>query len=55
MGKMGGSPLAGLAALGLGGLNSTNTGGLNPAGEGSEGFTAVTAIFEYDVTVAPKT
>lgn len=31
MGKMGGSPLAGLAALGLGGLNS-NTGGLNPAG-----------------------
>ncbi|XP_066902185.1 poly(rC)-binding protein 3 [Halyomorpha halys] len=30
MGKMGGSPLAGLAALGLGGLNS-NTGGLNPA------------------------
>ncbi|XP_073983742.1 poly(rC)-binding protein mub isoform X5 [Rhodnius prolixus] len=31
MGKMGGSPLAGLAALGLGGLNSASTGGLNPA------------------------
>ncbi|XP_024085520.1 poly(rC)-binding protein 3 isoform X1 [Cimex lectularius] len=31
MGKMGGSPLAGLAALGLGSLNSANTGGLNPA------------------------
>jgi len=31
MGKMGGSPLAGLAALGLGGLNSANTGALNPA------------------------
>lgn len=33
MGKMGGSPLAGLAALGLGGLNSASTGGLNPAGK----------------------
>lgn len=31
MGKMGGGPLAGLAALGLGGLNTANT-GLNPAG-----------------------
>lgn len=30
--KMGGGPLAGLAALGLGGLNSTNS-GLNPAGK----------------------
>ena len=29
---MGNSPLAGLAALGLGGLNTGNTGGLNPAG-----------------------
>ena len=29
---MGNSPLAGLAALGLGGLNTANTGGLNPAG-----------------------
>ncbi|XP_021941392.1 poly(rC)-binding protein 3 isoform X4 [Zootermopsis nevadensis] len=28
---MGNSPLAGLAALGLGGLNTGNTGGLNPA------------------------
>ncbi|PNF26669.1 Poly(rC)-binding protein 3 [Cryptotermes secundus] len=28
---MGNSPLAGLAALGLGGLNAGNTGGLNPA------------------------
>ncbi|KAF6205370.1 hypothetical protein GE061_019541 [Apolygus lucorum] len=31
MGKLTGSPLAGLAALGLGGLNNSNTGGLNPA------------------------
>ena len=33
MGKLGSSPLAGLAALGLGGLAApANTGGLNPAG-----------------------
>lgn len=31
MGKLTGSPLAGLAALGLGSLGSGNTGGLNPA------------------------
>ena len=33
MGKMGSSPLAGLAALGLGGLNPGAPGGINPAGE----------------------
>ena len=34
MGKLGSSPLAGLAALGLGGLAApANTGGLNPAGK----------------------
>lgn len=32
MSALGKSPLAGLAALGLGGLTPTNTGGLNPAG-----------------------
>jgi len=33
MGKMGGSPLAGLAALGLGGIGGgPNTGPVNPAG-----------------------
>lgn len=32
MGKMGSSPLAGLAALGLGGLNPAAPGGINPAG-----------------------
>lgn len=32
MSALGKSPLAGLAALGLGGLAPTNTGGLNPAG-----------------------
>ena len=33
MSALGKSPLAGLAALGLGGLAPTNTGGLNPAGK----------------------
>lgn len=32
MSALGKSPLAGLAALGLGGLAPTNTAGLNPAG-----------------------
>lgn len=32
MSALGKSPLAGLAALGLGGLAPSNTGGLNPAG-----------------------